>query len=534
MSRIFCQLNGSGRAEKIKVSKAAGVVGFFTFVSRILGLVRDMVIAAMFGSGVAADALFVAFRIPNLLRRLFAEGSLTIAFIPVFTEYLSRKSRREAFELAAAFLTVLTLLLALLTAAGVLLSPWLVRVQAFGFGDSGVKYDLAVFLTRITFPYIFFIGLAAFFMGVLNSLRHFASPAAAPIFLNVGIIGSALLIAPHCAVPVTGVAIGLLIGGLMQVTLQIPQAIRSGMFFYPRWAPGHPAIKRIGLLMLPAIFGSAVYQLNQVLGTLLASFLEEGSISWLYYADRLVQFPLGVFAISISTAAIPSLSIEAAHGDMKKFADTLNHALRLVFFITLPCMIGLVVLGKPIVQILFERGAFDFRTTQMTYEALLYYAFGLWAFSGIRVVVSAFYALQDMRTPVKVAVVALCVNLVSGVVLMGPLRHGGIALSLSIASAVQFFLLSLFLKKKQAWIHFMPIVVPIIKSLFASTIMGLGVCLLKSHLFPVHTTLSLGGKLTNLAILLFSGIILFYFSACVLRCDETKIIKDMIRVKGTT
>ncbi len=309
MSRIFCDLEGSDGSETSKMSRAAGVVGFFTLASRILGLVRDMVIAAMFGSGVAADAFFVAFRIPNLLRRLFAEGSLTIAFIPVFTEFLSRKGKREAFELAETFLTILFLILLFLAVAGVLLAPWIVRIQAFGFGGTGFKYDLTVFLTRITFPYIFFIGIVAFFMGVLNSLRHFAAPAAAPIFLNLGIIGAAFFIAPHCSLPITGIAVGVLIGGLLQVALQIPPAVKSGVRFSPRWEPSHPAIKRIGLLMAPAIFGSAVYQLNQFLGTLLASFLPEGSVSWLYYADRLVQFPLGIFAIAISTAALPSLSI---------------------------------------------------------------------------------------------------------------------------------------------------------------------------------------------------------------------------------
>lgn len=346
----------STTSEKKNVSRAAGVVGFYTFLSRILGLVRDMVLAFFFGTGMTMDAFVAAFRIPNLLRRLFAEGSLTIVFIPVFTEYLTTKTKKDAFDLARIVLTLLLLVLVCVTLAGILLAPWIVRIQAWGFGSSGVKYDLTLFLTRITFPYIFFISIVAFFMGVLNSLRRFAAPAAAPIFLNVGIIGAAYLLSPHLAQPIVGVAIGVLIGGMLQVVLQVPWIIKEGLKLFPLWQPDHPAVKRIGMLMLPAVFGSAVYQLNSYIGTLLASFLAEGSVSWLYYADRLVQFPLGVFAIAISTAALPSLSTHAAKKDPDEFAKTLSHSLRLVFFIILPSMVGLILLGRPIIRVLFERG----------------------------------------------------------------------------------------------------------------------------------------------------------------------------------
>ena len=530
MSRIFCEQGGSTGSEKNKVSRAAGVVGFFTLASRILGLVRDMVLAAMFGSGAAADAFFVAFRIPNLLRRLFAEGSLTITFIPVFTEILSKKGKRDASEFAGAFVAILILVLLVMTVAGFLFAPWIVRVQAFGFGGSGFKYDLTVLLTRITFPYIFFIGMVAFFMGVLNSLRHFAAPAAAPIFLNVGIIGAAFFIAPYCSIPIAGVAVGVLIGGVLQVALQIPPALKSEVTLSPRWEPDHPGIKKIGMLMAPAIFGSAVYQLNQFLGTLLASFLAEGSVSWLYYADRLVQFPLGIFAIAISTAVLPSLSSEAADRNLNSFFDTLNHALCLVFFISLPSMIGLIVLGKPIVEILFQRGAFGFHASAMTFEALLFYAFGLWAFSGIRVLVSAFYALQDTRTPVKVAVVSLFVNLISSLIFMGPLRHGGIALSLSIASSVQVCLLALFLKKKLHFFKYKPILKSFVKSLLASITMGVGICFLEYTWFPTKSHISSGTKMANLTILIFFGMVIYFLIARVLRCNEIGSIREMIRL----
>lgn len=462
-------------SEKKNVSKAAGTVGFYTFLSRILGLARDVVIARYFGSGTAADAFFVAFRIPNLLRRLFAEGSLTIAFIPVFGEYLFKRSKEDAFVLARVILTLLSVLLALVTVLGILLAPWVVRIQAFGFGGSGFKYDLTVLLTRITFPYIFLISLVALFMGMLNSLRHFAAPAAAPIFLNVGIIAATLWISPHLSEPIVGVAMGVILGGILQVALQIPWILKKGISLAPCWMPRHPGVKRIGLLMLPAVFGSAIYQFNQFIGTLLASFLPGGSISWLYYADRLVQFPLGVFAIAISTAALPSLSKQAAEEDLEGFNETLNHALRLVFFITIPSMVGLIILRRPIIEILFERGAFDPFSTVMTAKALLFYALGLWAFSGIRVMVSAFYALQDTKTPVKIAAVSLITNFVLSLLLMGPLKHGGLALALSAASTVQFGLLILFLKNRIQALDLSGIFVSTGKCLAASLCMGAGI-----------------------------------------------------------
>ncbi len=431
-----------------------------------------MVVAFFFGSGVAADAFFVAFRIPNLLRRLFAEGSLSIAFIPVFTEYLQQKTREEAMDMARVVLTLLSAILSLVTLLGVLGSPWIVRIQAFGFGGEGYTYELTVLLTRITFPYIFFISIVALFMGILNSLRRFAEPAAAPIFLNVGIIGAAYWISPRLSEPVVGLAVGVLIGGVLQVLIQIPSLLRQGFRFWPRWAPRHPAVRQIGLLMVPAVFGSAVYQINQFVGTLLASFLPQGSVSWLYYADRLVQFPLGVFAIAVSTAALPSLSRQAAGQGLDAFRNTLGYSLRIIFFLSLPSMAGLAVLGHVMVQTLFERGAFEAASTHMTTQALIFYCAGLWAFSGIRVLIAGFYALQDTRTPLKASVFALLVNLVCSLALMVPLRHGGLALSLSIASTAHFALLAVLLSKKIDGLDLMPTLRSAGISLLSAVVMG--------------------------------------------------------------
>ena len=520
------------RSEGEKVSRAAGVVSLFTLLSRVLGLIRDMVIAALFGSGLTADAFFVAFRIPNLLRRLFAEGSLTIAFIPVFTEYLTRKGKKDAFEMARVILTFLSLALAVITVLGVVFAPWIVRIQAFGFGGSGMKYDLTVLLTRITFPYIFFISLVAFFMGILNSLRHFAAPAAAPILLNVGIIGGAFLISPSLSEPIVGVAMGVFIGGVMQVALQIPWIMKSGLRLMPLWIPSHPAVRRIGRLMLPAVFGSAVYQFNQFMGTLLASFLPEGSISWLYYADRVVQFPLGVFAIAISTAVLPSLSAHAAEEDLDEFNRTLSHALRLVFFITIPATLGLMVLGKPIISILFERGAFSAHATSMTCEALFYYTAGLWAFSGIRILVSAFYALQDTKTPVKVAVAALAVNIGLSLLLMGPLQHGGLALALSLASGVQFILLALFLYRRVKVLVFRPVLASVFKSGLASAVMALGVITAKKGWFVFSLESGILYNSMSLTALVILGGGIYILCSWVLRAQELRSLMEMFHSPG--
>ncbi len=520
---------GNAISENRNVSRAAGVIGFYTFISRILGLVRDVVLARYFGSGMVADAFFVALRIPNLLRRLFAEGSLTIAFIPVFSEHLRRKGRSEALQLASIVLTLLTLTLSLLDVMGIILAPWIVRIQAFGFGGSGIKYELTVLLTRITFPYVFLIGLTALCMGILNSLRHFAAPAAAPIFLNVGIIGATLWIAPRFAEPIVGVAIGVLIGGVLQVSLQVPWILKAGVPLAPTWMPDHPAVKKIGVLMLPALFGSAIYQFNHFIGTLLASFLPEGSVSWLYYADRLVQFPLGVFAIAVSTAALPSFSRQVAAQDLRELVETLEHALRLVFFIAIPSTVGLMITGRLLIKVFFERGAFDAQSGAMTYEALLGYSIGLWAFSGIRILASVFYAFQDTRTPVKIAAVALVANLLFSLLLMGPLKHGGLALALSLASTLQFALLAYALKLRlRTWL-LVPIISSALRSILSSVIMAVCVYALYDTLWLEKISpsgLYSGGILIALVL---SGMFIYLLAARILGCPEASTCLDLAK-----
>ncbi|MBI2460356.1 MAG: murein biosynthesis integral membrane protein MurJ [Candidatus Rokubacteria bacterium] len=415
------------------VVRAAGVVSLATLASRVLGFARDMVVAQAFGAGPITDAFFVAFRIPNLLRRLLAEGALSTAFIPVFTDYLTTRSRGEFLRMLRAVAGGMLLLLAAVTLLGTLLAPWIVRVMAPGFFAVPATGELAVRLTRLMFPYLFFVGLAALAMGILNAHRHFLAPALAPVMLNLAMIGAVLGLVPLFEEPIVGLAVGVLVGGLGQLVLQLPWLRRRGALFVPALAPGHPALRRIGLLMVPTVFGLAVTQLNIFVDTVIASVLGAGRVSWLYYADRVVEFPLGVFGIAIATAALPTMAEQAARRDPTALRRTLAFALRLGGFITLPATVGLLVLREPIVRVLFQRGEFTAQDTAATAWALGFYALGLSAFAGVKIGAQVFYALGDTRTPVKVGIAAMVLNslLAVGLALFSPLAHGGLALASS-------------------------------------------------------------------------------------------------------
>jgi putative peptidoglycan lipid II flippase len=517
-------------SEDEAVTRAAGVVGIYTLLSRILGLLRDILIANFFGSGMSADAFFVAFRIPNLLRRLFAEGSFSVAFIPVFTEYLRKRSKQDAVILAQAVCTLLTLILTVVSIVGIVFAPLIVRIIAPGFGAAGEKYALTVLLTRIMFPYIFLVSVLALFSGILNAVKHFAAPAMAPVFLNLSMIAALVLLVPSMRNPTVGLAIGVIVGGIVQMLLQVPFILKNGFSLAPRWLPSHPALRRIGALMLPTIFGSAIYQINQLVGTLLATLLEEGSVSYLYYADRLVQFPLGVFAIAISTAVLPSLSREAADGDLEGLRGTISHAIRLTMFITIPAMMGLIVLGEPIVRLLFQRGAFDVPSTDLTARALLYYSVGLWAFAGLRVFVSAFYSLQDTKTPVKVAVIAMALNLIFSLILMRtPLEHGGLALALSLASTVQLVILILLLRRRIGGIEGKAVLGSMVKSLVSSMIMAIGIYGLSLKVFPAMFTGTVVGLTFGVLLVVGAGILIYLISARLLGCTELTSVMNVVR-----
>lgn len=334
-------------SENSLVVRAAGVVGMATLLSRLFGFLRDMIVAGLFGAGLATDAFFVAFRIPNLLRRLLAEGSLTVSFVPVFTDYLKKKNREEAMRLANVAFTALSILLVVVSLAGIIFSPLIVTAMAPGFVKSPPRYELTVYLTRLMFPYIFFISLVALCMGILNSLRHFVAPAIAPVLLNISIILSALFLRNLFHPPIVALAAGVVIGGVLQLALQIPFLLRMGVKLKTDFHFRHPGLKRVVLLMLPAFFGAAIYQINIFIGTILASLLPTGSVSFLYYADRIVELPLGVFAIAVGTATLPSFSEQVSRGQFAELKKTLSFSLRLLLFITIPATIALIALRIP-------------------------------------------------------------------------------------------------------------------------------------------------------------------------------------------
>ena len=435
-------------SEKDKITRAAGVVAFFTFLSRIAGFARDLVTAYLFGAGMAADAFFVAFRIPNQLRRLLAEGCLTVAFVPVYTEYVDQRSKEEAQEFISAMMGVLLVILCAVVLIGIAFSGFFITVTAPGFVSDHVKFNLTVLLTQIMFPYVLMVSVVAFFMGILNVHGHFAAPAFSTAEMNVVQIVVVLALYRWFQEPIVALAIGVLLGGVAQVLLQLPFVARYGISLKPKLNWRHPGVRRIFQLMLPAVFGVAVYQFNVFVGTLLASLLPEGSVSYLYYATRLIEFPLGIFAVALGTAVLPSMSRQAAAKDIEGLKDSISYALRMVMFINAPAMVGLIVYRLPIVAVLFQRGRFDAAASAATADAVLAYAVGLWAVSAARVIVPAFYSLQDTKTPVRYAVVALIINALCSVALMRPLGATGLALANSIAAAVNMAMLLYALRKK--------------------------------------------------------------------------------------
>jgi putative peptidoglycan lipid II flippase len=432
----------------LKLLKSTSIVSLMTLLSRILGLVRDVVFARMFGATIVMDAFIVANRIPNMLRRFFAEGAFSQGFVPVMARYREDGDEDQARQFIDAVAGTLGLILFGVTLIGVIAAPLLVLIVAPGFvGDDG-RFDLATAMLRFTFPYLFFVSLTAFAGGVLNTYGKFGAAAFTPVILNVVLIASALWLAPLAAEPGMALAWGVFIAGAAQLLFQIPFLAKLHAVPRPRWKPGHPGVKRVGKLMLPAIFGSSVAQINVLLGGIIASMLGVGKVSLLYYSDRLMEFPLGLFGIALATVTLPYLSRQAASNSMQAFSDTLDWSMKLVVLIAAPAAVGLIILAEPLMATIFYGGAFSESDVRLAGLSLQAFAFGLVGFSFVKILAPAYFAREDTKTPVKIGLIALSVNFGLSVILSIVLTrsgyegtHAGLALAISIAAILNAWLL---------------------------------------------------------------------------------------------
>ena len=431
------------------------IVSTMTMLSRVMGLARDVVIAALLGAGTGADAFFVAFKIPNFLRRLFAEGAFNQAFVPVLSEYSTTRSREEIRELLNAVAGSLAAVLALITALAMLAAPWLVWVFAPGFGRDPEKLALTADMLQLTFPYLLLISLTAFSGSVLNTWNRFAVPAFTPVLLNLSLIGAALLLVPLMDTPAMALAWGVLIAGAAQLAFQVPFLLRLGLLPKPWPNFAHEGVRRILQLMAPALFGVSVSQINLLLDTVLASFLAAGSVSWLYYSDRLVELPLGVFGVAIGTVILPALSKRHASQSREHFSAMLDWAIRMVLLLGLPAALALAVLAEPLLITLFHYGAMTDHDIQMAAMSLRAYAFGLLAFMLIKVLAPGFFARQDTKTPVKIGIIAMLANMLFNLILIWPLAHAGLALATALSAFMNAGMLG-YLLRKQGILVFQP------------------------------------------------------------------------------
>ncbi|NJD26295.1 MAG: murein biosynthesis integral membrane protein MurJ [Betaproteobacteria bacterium] len=425
--------------------KALVTVSGMTLLSRILGFVRDFVIARTFGAGLATDAFFVAFKLPNLLRRMFAEGAFSQAFVPILGEYKNRRGDEDTRHLVDHVATILSLALFAVTAIGVAAAPLLVWISAPGFSADAGKFELTVALTRITFPYILFMSLVALAGGILNTWSRFALPAFTPVLLNVAFIAMALWAAPYFDPPVLALAWAVFIGGALQLAIQVPALHRIAMLPRPsldwRAAWNDPGVRRIALLMGPALIGVSVSQISLLINTIFASFLATGSVSWLYYADRLMEFPAGLLGAALGTILLPSLSKYHASADHEGYSRLLDWGLRLTLLLAAPAALALALLAVPLIATLFHHGAFSAADVLRTREALVAYSIGLTGLILVKVLAPGFYARQNVRTPVRIALISLVATQVMNLAFIGWLQHAGLALSIGLAACLNAALL---------------------------------------------------------------------------------------------
>ena len=532
--------------EKKSFLRSAKTVSLCTLLSRVLGLARDVICASFFGTSLAWDAFVIAFKIPNLFRRLFGEGALSAAFIPVFTEYLETKGKKDAWELVNVIGTLLFIILGgmiILAEVSFSIIPTVFSINQ--------KWELVLNLLMVTFPYVLFICMAAFAMAILNSLKHFLIPALAPVALNICWIFGVFLLTPMFGdtldKKIFAIAIAILIGGVIQLAIQLPVLKNKGIIYKPSLNFSHPGVKRIFALMLPIIFGLAAVQINVLMDSFIAiAFarppggaedffiagmaipypLETGAASVLYYGDRLVQFPLGVFGIAMATAVFPFFSTHAARKDWTNFTETFNQAIRVVLFIGIPASVGLILLRTPLVELFYERNAFTAESTYRTATVIFFYALGVWAYSASHVIIRAFYSMQDTLTPVKVGAGMVGLNLILNLTLIWFLREGGLALATAISATVQVMILFAILQRKLDITGVRHIFTSTLKTLIAAFVMCV-TCWLTMKMLPIGNG-ELMTKFIRLFVPLVVALITFFTASLLLKSEELKYLYTAI------
>jgi putative peptidoglycan lipid II flippase len=513
------------------IAKSASIIGAATLCSRILGFIRDVVMARFFGTGIASQAFVVAFRIPNLFRDLVAEGAANAAFVPVFSDCLLKKEKNEFWYLVRNILGIIFALLVLITLLGVLFAPLITRLIAPGFVQQPDKLFLTIKLVRILFPYLLLVGLTAYGMGLLHTFKAFVTPALGPSMLNIAMILGIFISVRLLKDPVIGLSLGVLCGGVLQLLIQIPPIYRRGFRLKLkelRLDFSNPGTRQIGRLIAPRIFGSAIYQLNVFVDTMLASLSHiagEGAVAAIYYANRIIQFPLAIFGIALSSAVLPTMSHQVAQDDLDSLKSTLSFSLKTIYLIMLPVSLGLVVLSRPIISLLFQRGEFTDYSTSITSWALLFYSLGLVAFGGVKILVSCFYSLKDTKTPVKISFICLMINVVLNIILMFPLKVGGLALASSISATLNFIILLSLLKKRIGKIIDKDMQIVFLKISLSSIIMVL-ITYLSWH------NLSLGLRpLFSVSAVIFISIFIYIFSCFLLGVKEIRYLFKWLWIK---
>jgi putative peptidoglycan lipid II flippase len=503
--------NAAKTKPPMNLLKALAAVSSMTLLSRILGFVRDVVIARAFGAGMLTDAFFVAFKIPNLLRRLFAEGAFSQAFVPILAEYKNRQGHDATKSLVDQVASALTLVLVAVALLGVIGAPWVATISAPGFRADPEKFALTVNLLRIIFPYIIFISLVALAAGILNTWSRFSVPAFTPVLLNISMIAAALWLAPHFDPPVLALGWGVALGGVLQLAWMLPHLLKIRMLPRPTLNFSDPGVRRILTLMAPATLGVSVAQISLLINTIFASFLQTGSVSWLYYADRLMEFPAGMLGVALGTILLPSLAKHYADDNPTDYSKLLDWGLRLTLMLALPAAAALAVLAVPLIATLFHYGAFQENDVWMTRQALMAYSLGLLGLILVKVLAPGFYARQNIRTPVKVAIFTLLATQAMNLAFIGPFKHAGLALAIGLGACINAGLLLHLLRKHAIYQPQPGWAVYILKVVIA---VGLMSALLGWLMGDAQWWLaqSFGGRVIRLSMLVAGGITVYFFS----------------------